>query len=400
VTSSPLGWHAAHRRAHESVTALPAQRVPLPAAIGRTLAADLVALCDLPPADTSAMDGWAVCGPPPWTVVGRSLAGPTGPTAMPALEPMQARVIATGAGLPPGATGIVRTEHAVLDGDRVRLLDPSRRPDLSDLRPRGHEAVEGETLVPAGARVRPALVGLAAAAGHDELPVLRRPSVSVLVLGDELLACGLPRAGSVRDALGVQLPGWIEALGGLSAGVGRVPDDAGATREAVGSATADVVLTTGGSAAGAADHLRSTLTGLGARLVVDTVDVRPGHPMLLAELPDGRHVVGLPGNPLAALAGVVTLLHPLLAGLAGAPRPGPDRAPVAVDVPVHARGRRARGHLLIPVARVRDEPAGAVAPTGHAASAMLRGAARADGFLLVPPAGLRAGDPGEIVAFP
>jgi molybdopterin molybdotransferase len=390
----------ARHLAHQQVAALPAQVVGLVAAIGCVLAEDLVAGCDLPAGDTSAMDGWAVSGPPPWSVVGQSLAG-RAPDSAAGLTPSQAMVIATGAIVPPGATGIVRSERGLLDGSdgtvlRLREGVPGP-PDLSDVRPRGHEAKAGDVLIGAGTVVRPTTAGLAAAAGQDTLRVHPRPRVTVLVLGDELLDAGPPRGGAVRDALGIQLPAWVSALGGDPMALRRVPDDAGATRSAVQAETGccEVVVTTGGSAAGAADHLRSTLVALGARFVVDSVDVRPGHPMLLAELPDGRWLVGLPGNPLAALAGVVTLLGPLLAGLSGAPLPDLGSAVVTDDIPVLPRGRQ-RGHLLIPVSRL---PTGGVRPTGYATSAMLRGVALADGFLLVGE-GLVAGESGTVIWFP
>jgi molybdopterin molybdotransferase len=393
--------------AYERAAPLPPQLVRLPAAIGSVLAGDLLAKCDLPAADTSAMDGWAVCGPPPWTVIGRSLAGAgvgagagagagIGGEAV-TVGPGQAVVIATGAALPAGATGIVRTEHGRLDQDGLELGPGSTSPpDLSDLRRRGHEARTGDRLIPAGAVIRPTTVGLAAAAGYDELAVRPRPLVDLLVLGDELLEAGPPRNGAVRDALGVQLPAWVQALGGEPGRSRRVPDDEAATLTAVRDGSAPVLITTGGSAGGAADHLRGTLERLGAQIVINTVDVRPGHPMLLAELPDGRRLVGLPGNPLAALAGVITVLAPLLAGLSGAPRPG--LADVVVDGDVELRGgRRARGYLMVPVTRTGR---GTVQPTGYSASSMLRGVALADGFLLVPPDGLRAGDKAAVAWFP
>ncbi len=400
--ATSVGWEQARHLAHQQVAALPARFVGLAAAIGCVLADDLVAGCDLPPGDTSAMDGWAVSGPPPWSVVGRSLAGRAGdhPTI---LTSSQAVVIATGAMVPAGASGIVRSERGLLggpDGTLLRLSDPSAGPpDLSDVRARGHEAKAGEVLLRAGVLVRPTTVGLAAAAGHDGLSVHPRPRVVTLVLGDELLAAGPPHGGAVRDALGVQLPAWVSALGGEPVAMLRVGDDPHATLAAVqsGAGQAEVVVTTGGSAGGAADHLRGTLAALGARIVVDTVDVRPGHPMLLAHLVDGRWLVGLPGNPLAALAGVVTLLQPLLAGLCAAPLPKLGQVVVEEDIPVMPHRRRSRGHLLIPVSR---SPAGTVRPTGYAASAMLRGVALADGFLLVPPDGLRSGEAAAVVWFP
>jgi molybdopterin molybdotransferase len=407
VTPS-VPWERARTLAYQVALPKPPQLIELSAAIGCVLADDLLAGCDLPPADTSAMDGWAVSGPPPWHVVGWALAGRG--SDHPRLARGQAVVIATGSALPAGVTGIVRSEQGRFDGDDLWLAPgASSPPDLADVRRRGHEASAGELLIPAGTVVRPTTAGLAAAAGHDVLPVRPRPRVALLVLGDELLDAGPPREGSVRDALGVQLPGWVQALGGEPGQVERVADDATATLAAIrdGASTGvgaggrsdavDVIVTTGGSARGAADHLRSTLRRLDARIVVDTVDVRPGHPMLLAELPDGRRLVGLPGNPLAALAGVLTLLAPLLAGLSGAALPGLWTTVVEQDVSVQPRGRRLRAKLMIPVVRTVG---GGVRPTGHSASAMLRGVALADGFLLVPPGGIQAGEQGTVVWFP
>jgi molybdopterin molybdotransferase len=392
---SSVSWDQARSLAHDRVTALPSHLVRLAEAVGCVLADDLVAESDLPPVDTSAMDGWAVNGPPPWRVVGEALAG-RGCSHPAELAPSEAVVIATGARLPPGATGIVRSERGALAGTELQPTE-LQLPDLSDVRPRGHEAKAGDLLIRSGSVIRPTMVGLAAAAGHDALAVHPRPLVSVLVLGDELLDEGPPRGGAVRDALGVQLPSWVQALGGEPGLALRVADDQGTTLAAVRACESDVVMTTGGSAGGAADHLRGALARLGARIVVDTVDVRPGHPMLLAELPDGRRLVGLPGNPLAALAGVITLLAPLLAGLSGAPLPPLSSAVVEQDVSIHSRGSRTRGRLLIPVSRNAE---GAVRPTGYSASAMLRGAALADGFLLVSPDGVQAGERGNVVWFP
>jgi molybdopterin molybdotransferase len=393
--SAALAWAQAYRLAYDQAAPLAPGLARLADAVGCVLAEDLRAECDLPPADTSAMDGWAVCGPPPWRLVGMALAARAGPVRSP-LTLSEAMVIATGAAVPEGTTGILRSERgAVLEGV-LSPLPGVPAPDLTDVRPRGHEALAGDVLVPAGRLVHPVVAGLAAAAGHDALLVRPRPRVALLVLGDELLDEGPPRGGAVRDALGVQLPAWLEALGAEPGLRARVPDDPAATLAAIDAAPGDVVVTTGGSARGAADHVRTVLAELGARLVVDTVDVRPGHPMLLARLPDGRHLVALPGNPLAALTALLTLLAPLVAGLRGAPRPRPGRAPVAEDVSVLPGGRRPRGHLLVPVVREAD----GLVVTGHASASMLRGVAGADGLLLVPAAGLACGEVGEMLWFP
>ncbi|MEV4612358.1 molybdopterin molybdotransferase MoeA [Kitasatospora sp. NPDC049258] len=358
--------------------------VELAAALGHTLAEPLAALTDLPAFDTSAMDGWAVAGPGPWREAGRVLAGqPAEPLADGA-----AVVIATGAQLPPGATGVLRREHGRVE--RGLLRGPALVPG-QDVRPRGQECRRGEELLPAGRVVTPAVLGLAAAAGHDRLPVHRRPTVELLVLGDELLDAGLPRPGLVRDALGPLLPPWLAAAGAELIARRHVRDDFGLLRDAVLRSPADLVVTTGGTAAGPVDFLHPALAAAGARLLVDGVAVRPGHPMLLAELPGGRHLVGLPGNPLAAVAGAVTLALPLLAALSGRPAPAHRIEPVAAALPGHPSDTR-----LLPVVRTER----GVAPLAFDGPAMLRGLALAEALAVVPPGGLPAGDRVELLEVP
>jgi molybdopterin molybdotransferase len=251
------------------------------------------------------------------------------------------------------------------------------------VRPRGQECRRGDALVAAGRVVTPAVLGLAAAAGYDRLAVVPRPRVELLVLGDELLESGLPGDGRVRDALGPMLPGWLRALGADVTAVRRLVDDAAALRDALTATAADVVLTTGGTAGGPVDHVHPVLAELGARLLVDGVAVRPGHPMLLARLPGGAHLVGLPGNPLAAVSGVLTLAAPLIGAVAGRPTPVPYRAPLTEAVTGHPAATR-----LVPVAY--DDESRAV-PLPFSGPAMLRGLAIADGLAVVPPGGLPRG---------
>ncbi|MER7195103.1 molybdopterin molybdotransferase MoeA [Streptomyces flaveolus] len=352
-------------------------------ALGHALAASLDALCDLPPFDTSAMDGWAVAGAGPWLLCGDAvLAGDAEAASM---RRGTAVPVATGARLPAGAGAVLRTEHAEAhDGVlRHRFAGPGVPPTGRDVRPRGQECRAGETLLPVGTTVTPAVLGLAAAVGCDHLSVHRPPSVELLVLGDELLAHGVPRGGRVRDALGPMVPPWLDFCGARTVGVRMIGDDVGPLREAVRRSPADVVVTTGSTAAGPVDFLHDVLSREGALLTVDSVAVRPGHPMLLAELTpaaDGRarRLVGLPGNPLAAAAGAVTLLHPLLRRLGGHTEPEPLHLPVATGLTGHPRDTR-----LLPVLHTGK---GAV-PLPFDGPAMLRGLALADGLAVVPPGG-------------
>lgn len=363
-----LTWAQARQRAYDVAVPLPPQSRPLSACAGTVLAAPLVAQAPLPPYDVSAMDGFAVAGPGPWRLLGEVLAGATwdGP-----LAPGVAVGIATGAAVPQGCTAVLQVERAqVRDGLLHGGVEPGRH-----VRRRGEECAAGELLLESGTPVTAAVLGLASACGHDALDVRPRPRVVGLVTGDELLADGLPRDGRVRDALGPQLPLLVAAHGGDLVGLQHLRDDGRQLRAAVEAAEAEVVLVTGATSVGPADHLRPVLAELAAELLVDGVACRPGHPQLLARLPDGRFVVGLPGNPLAALVATVTLLGPLLAGLGGRALPH-QRA-------VLAEGLRAApdSTRLVPVRLDRLH----AHPVRHTGSGMLRGAALADALAVVPP---------------
>ncbi|HEX6872949.1 MAG TPA: molybdopterin molybdotransferase MoeA [Micromonosporaceae bacterium] len=381
----PDAWAAAYA-AGRAAAAQPVA-VPLANADGLTLASALTTLTDLPAFPTSSVDGYATRGAGPWRVVGQVLAG-----GVPAeLAPGDAVEIATGAMVPDGTEQIIRIEHAEFDADgRVSGVAKPQ----AEWRDPGDEAAKGEELIPAGSPVTPALIGLAAACGYDTLPVVPAARTAVVIFGDELLTGGLPGQGRVRDALGPQLPGWLARLGTrLVPGFaprGPVEDTLPAHVNAISAALAgaDLVCTTGGTMHGPVDHLHPALAELGARYVANTVAVRPGFPMLLAEVPGAgpgerpKFVAGLPGNPQSAIVALVSLVLPLLDGLAGRAVAQPRSVELAEPVP----GRGDYTHLAL----VRLDPAGRAHPLPHAGSAMLRGLARADGFAVVA-----AGDTGE-----
>ncbi|NGO73206.1 molybdopterin molybdotransferase MoeA, partial [Streptomyces boncukensis] len=410
----PPSWSRARALAAGAPRALPRTVLALERAIGHTLAAPLTALTDLPSFDTSAMDGWAVSGPGPWELV-------TGPDGAPApgllagdrAEPAplpdgQAVRIATGARVPPGTSAVLRAEHGELPS-ASRLRTTAEAPQQgADIRPRGQECRTGDGLLPPGTPVTAAVLGLAAAAGYDELEVVRRPRAEVLVLGDELLHRGLPKDGRIRDALGPLAAPWLTALGADVTATRRLGDDPEALHEALAGTTADVVVTTGGTAAGPVDHLRPTLRRLDAELLVHGVRVRPGHPMLLAALPGGAgspqdggprrrtYLVGLPGNPLAALSGLMTLAAPLLRTLGG--RPGPERerqGVLAEEVHGHPRDTR-----LVPVVHEGAGVRARVRPLRYAGPAMLRGIAGAEALAVVPPGGSAPGTDVRLLELP
>jgi len=412
-----MPWEDARRTAGEAAAPLPALTRPLAYATGHALAAPLTALTDLPAFDTSAMDGWVVSGPGPWPVGECGIRAGEVPGPLPA---GMARQIATGAPVPAGASAVLRLEDGLVAGGVLR--SPAALPRGRDIRPRGQECAAGMTLIEAGATVTPALLALAAAAGHDELRVHRQPSVLLLVTGAELARSGIPRDGRVRDALSPLLLPWLEACGARLDGMSLLGDQAGPLGEEIRECPADVIITTGSTSAGPTDLLHGVLREAGARLIVDSVAVRPGHPMLLAELPppggprdrppaggpragdhllpgghllpadhlpgnrlrggQRRWLVGLPGNPLAAVAGLVTLAQPLLRRLGGHSRPATRSLVVDEAIPGHPRDVR-----LLP-ALAEDTRA---VPLPFDGPAMLRGAAAADVLVVVPPGGVPAG---------
>lgn len=371
------------------------------------------------------MDGWVVSGPGPWSVrkatgadAGSNrdlgiLAGRSAPATLPDGDAVR---IATGARIPADANAVIRSEHARVDEATGLLHAKHQVFPGQDIRPRGQECRAGDQLMPAGALVTPAVLGLAAAAGYDALVVVPRPRVDVLVLGDELLTAGLPHDGLIRDALGPMIGPWLRALGAEVSAPQRFGDDAAALRRALTTSDADLVVTTGGTAAGPVDHVHPVLAEIGAELLVDGVAVRPGHPMLLARLKksDGPYLVGLPGNPLAAVSGLLTLAEPLLRGLAGREAEAPYRVVVRDEVQGHPHDTR-----LVPVVHRAGSAAdgrsgggygsggagtgsGAeyVVPLHYSGPAMLRGIAAADGLAVVPPGGVRSGTEVEILDLP
>ncbi|QVQ53364.1 molybdopterin molybdotransferase MoeA [Spiractinospora alimapuensis] len=362
--------------------------VGLDGALGATTADDVIAPMALPAFDAAAMDGYAVCGEGPWTVVARQLAGQQeSPTPLTQGEAME---IATGALAPKGTTAVLPYEAAHRQDRTVSGEITQGR----HVRWTGEEIALGDTVVPAGREVTSAALGMLAGLAVDRVRVAR-PTVLPLVTGDEVLSAGLPEQGQVRDAIGPMLPGLVRWAGGEPLPGLAVTDDRAALRTILRAlsdpgpsddAPPCVIAVCGASSAGPADHLRSVLSDLGAQTVVDGVACRPGHPQLLARFgtddAPGPVVVGLPGNPYAALVAALTLLVPVLCAATGRADPSlaaPERARLDFgDAPRPAAGQDTR---LIAV-RVRE---GIAYPLGGDSPGNLRGAALADALAVLPP---------------
>lgn len=384
-------WEEARQAAFDAGTPIPAGPVPLELALGRRLDQDIVALQEMPHYASSAMDGWAVNGTGPWILVDAGLP----------LAPHQASPIATGGLIPPGAKAVLRSESARLDKDEdglpVLVTGGTARPGEpragQHVRKAGEEASEGDILVKAGVVLNPAHLALAALAGYDELVVQGKPLVRLLLTGSEVVGSGLPVPGQVRDTFGPQLPAVVGMLGGLPGGQQRIGDSYAEWLAALEDVVpgvpgapdlpADVVITTGGTGKSGTDHLRRAVRELGGRLIIDGVAMRPGHPAVLAELPDGRFVLGLPGNPLAAMMALSTVGAPLLAALGHRTLPAVQEVPCGTTLdPEPGRTRLVPFRLLY----------GMASPAQHTGPGMMRGLASADGVLVVPPHGVQLGE--------
>jgi molybdopterin molybdotransferase len=412
-------WEEARKAAFDCATPIPAGRVPLAQALGRTLAEDITALQDMLHYASSAMDGWAVNGSGPWILA----------EAGQRLAPHEASPIATGGLIPAGAKAVLRSESAVLgtddDGLPLLMIGGSARPgeprNGQHIRKAGEEATAGEVLVKAGTVLNPAHLALAALAGHDSLLVQGKPVVKILLTGSEVVPRGLPAPGQVRDTFGPQLPAVVGMLGGIFGGQEKIGDSyadwlkgledvappasaeastlsslpagavAGAGVPLPAVLPADVVITTGGTGRSGTDHLRQAVAELGGRLIIDGIAMRPGHPAVLAELPDGRFVLGLPGNPLAAMMALSTVGEPLLAALGHGTMPVVQEVPCGTTIdPDPGRTRLMPFRLLY----------GMASPAQHAGPGMMRGLASAQGVMVVPPHGVQLGEPVPAFALP
>ncbi|MCY0904808.1 molybdopterin molybdotransferase MoeA [Arthrobacter sp. H14-L1] len=388
--SLPYSWDEARARAYDCVVPLPAHSVSLDQGIGRILAQDITALQDIPHYASSAMDGWSVAGSPPWILA------ETGHR----LSSGQAAPVVTGGLIPAGTKAVLRSESGQLsrdaDGLPVLVLSESARPGEpkggQHIRRPAEEARAGEVMVRSGQTLNPVHIAVAALAGLDEVQVLGQPSVKLIFTGDEVVSAGLPEPGQVRDTFSPQLAAVVRMLGGAVLEQQRVADSLAAMTAALEDSVddpADVIITTGATGRSSADFLRAAVAGLGGTMVIDGIAMRPGHPTLLAEFPDGRLLVGLPGNPLAAMMGLLTVAAPLLARLGS--RELPVTGEVFCGSPIGESPGRTR---LLPYRLVY----GLASPTKFADSGMLRGLAAADGVMLVPPHGAKMGE--AITAIP
>ena len=377
-----------------------AQSVSTFDALGRVLACGVSSAIDVPPADNTSMDGYALrCAdvPAAGSVLPISQRIPAGVVGAPLLPGSAARVF-TGAQVPAGADAVVTQEacEALEDGVQVNAVPvPGQW-----IRRRGEDVCTGAVVLPAGTRLTPQALGLAASVGAAQLSVTRRPRVALFSTGDELVMPGEPlKPGAIYNSNRFTLRALIHALGGDCIDLGIVPDRLDATRAALRQAAqgADLIVTSGGVSVGEEDHLRPAVQAEG-RIELWQVAIKPGKPFAFGAVrrADGTaaHFVGLPGNPVSSFVTFLLLVRPLLLRLQGVANVEPQRIrlPADFDWP---RADQRREFM-----RVRRNQAGGLDLFANQSSGVLTSAVWGDG-LVDNPGGqaIRRGDSVDFLSF-
>jgi molybdopterin molybdotransferase len=370
-------------------------------ALGRVLAADLRSLVDVPSADNSAMDGYAMRGadvPTAGTVlpVSQRIAAGTVGTA---LKPGTAARIFTGALVPEGADAVVMQEQCeALEGAvRVNAVPTAGQ----SIRRRGEDLSGGAIALPRGTRLTPQALGLAATAGAAALTVVRRPRVALFSTGDELAMPGEPlKPGAIYNSNRFTLRALIQSLGCDCTDLGIVPDQLSATREALRRAAQghDVIVTSGGVSVGEEDHLKPAVQAEGA-LELWQIAIKPGKPLAFGSVrrPESEGgsawFVGLPGNPVSSFITFLLAVRPLLLRLQGASPLPPQGVPVRADFD-WPRADKRREFL-----RVRRNAKGGLDLFTNQGSGVLTSTVWADGVVDNPPENpIRNGDSVNFIA--
>ena len=394
------------RRIMEAVSPIgTVEQLPLRSALGRVLAKDVVSGFQVPPADNSAMDGYAV----KWadlpasqeqevalTVVGTTLAGAPWSGQLGSGQSVR---IMTGGVIPCGADTVVMQEQARREGNRVWL--GGGHPQGDNVRRAGDDLVVGQTVLQAGRRLHGADLGLLASLGIAEVGVYRRPRIAFFTTGDELRSPGESlEEGQIYDSNRYTLYGLLTHLGVELLDLGAIPDEPKVLEEALiqGGQAADGIIASGGVSVGEADHIRSVLAKRG-RVELWRIAMKPGKPLAFGWI-GTTLFFGLPGNPVSTMVTFLQFVRPALVKLAGESPRAPWRLQARCSDNLKKKPGRTdfqRGLLSMD-----DQGQWQVRSTGDQGSHILTSMSQANCFIVLPQEGgnVASGSLVEVELFP
>ena len=383
-----LSVEEARARVLATVRVLEPERVALLEATGRVLAEAVTADRDIPPLTNSAMDGYAVRGadvaqaqegfPVRLRVVGEVAAGHVSPLQV---EPGTAVRIMTGAPVPPGADTVVRFEDTRSHGDWVEVLKEVSTG--KNVRQAGEDVRAGQVVLEPGKLLRPQEIGMLAAVGRVEVAIVRRPRVAILATGDEVVSPDqMPGPGQIRDANSYAVAAQVRASGGVPLLLGVARDRKELVRRGMREALtrkADLVITSGGVSVGDFDLVKQVLAAEG-EMHFWSLNIKPGRPLAFGVV-DKVPLLGLPGNPVAAMISTELFARPALLKMQGFTDWSRPTVPARLSQPIRRKDGR-RHYLRV---RLRETETGYEATlTGGQGSGILNSLVQADGLAVIP----------------
>ena len=376
----------AQKRIIDAMPILPIEQISVADGFGRTLAEPIVSRRDQPPTDVSAMDGYAVRAEDVATIpVELEIVGyaPAGHSFRGKIGPHEAVRIFTGAPIPAGANTIVLQENTEKFGERVRVTSGDA-PLGKFVRSAGLDFSQGDPLLPAGRTLTARDIGLAAAMNVPWLKVRRKPRISILSTGDEIVMPGDPvEQDQIVSSNALSLAAIVKAIGGDPIDLGIAPDrENELTALAAGAIGSDILLTTGGASVGDHDLVKDALEDIGLKIDFWKIAMRPGKPLIFGNI-SGTFLIGLPGNPVSSTVCAIMFLAPAIRRMLGIEPVLPERlrAKIAHDLPENdEREDYMRGMLL------RDKD-GDLKVSAHKIqdSSMYATMARSDVLIVRPP---------------
>jgi molybdopterin molybdotransferase len=366
---------------------MPAEKCLLENAVGCFTAEAVRADRDIPPSDRSAMDGYAVYAadlqntPAVLKIAGEVAAGSPD---KPEFASGQCIRIFTGAAIPPQADTVVMQEDTESAGDNaVRFMKSI--PAGQNIFRRGENAHNGDVLVPAGVTLNAVRIGLCASAGNTSVAVRKKCSVAILATGDEIKSAGEEVADhQTRDSNGPMLQALLTANRFPCTAPRSVADRPGVLLDALQSAldSRDIVLLSGGVSVGDYDLVPDTIKKAGGNIIYHGILVKPGKPQLMAAMPNGKYVFGLPGNPLSVMTGMQEFVLPFLRMRAGC---NPQQARILRRLPLAEDARSGGKRQQYVLARYTEkEGQTALQPIAGSGSADLAASGSADGAIIIP----------------